>query len=38
VGSFLRVFLLDSKKWRGRITVENEVVTIRRTEDPEIFW
>jgi hypothetical protein len=32
------VFLLDSKRWRGRVTVENEVVTIRHTEDPELSW
>src|SRR5450759_3824687 len=32
------VFLLDSKRWRGRVTVENEVVTIRHKEDPELSW
>jgi hypothetical protein len=32
------VFLLDSKRWRGRVTVEDDVVTIRHAEDPELSW
>jgi hypothetical protein len=32
------VFLLDSKFWRGHVTVEDEVATVRHTEDPQLAW
>lgn len=32
------VFLLDSKRWRGSTTVSGDIVTVRRVEDPDLFY
>ena len=32
------VFLLDSKRWRGSVTVDGDSAVIRRLEDPDILW
>jgi Nuclease-related domain len=32
------VFLLDSKRWRGSVTVEGDSAVVRRLEDPELQW
>ena len=32
------VFLLDSKRWRGSVTVEGDSAVVRRLEDPDLHW
>ena len=32
------VFLLDSKRWRGSVTVDADSAVVRRTEDPDLNW
>ena len=32
------VFLLDSKRWKGSITVEGDSAVVRRLEDPDLHW
>jgi hypothetical protein len=32
------VFLLDSKRWAGEVTVEGDVATVRRLEDPSLSY
>jgi hypothetical protein len=32
------VFLLDSKRWRGSVTVEGDSAVVRRLEDPDLYW
>jgi len=32
------VFLLDSKRWRGSVTVEADSAVVRRLEDPDLHW
>jgi hypothetical protein len=32
------VFLLDSKRWRGSVTVEGDSAVVRRLEDPDLQW
>jgi Nuclease-related domain len=32
------VFLLDSKRWRGSTTVNGDIATVRRVEDPDLFY
>jgi len=32
------VFLLDSKRWRGSVTIEGDSAVIRRMEDPDLHW
>ena len=32
------VFLLDSKRWRGSVSVEGDSAVVRRLEDPDLHW
>jgi len=32
------VFLLDSKRWKGSVTVEGDSAVVRRLEDPDLHW
>jgi hypothetical protein len=32
------VFLLDSKRWRGSTSVSGDIATVRRVEDPDLFY
>jgi hypothetical protein len=32
------VFLLDSKRWRGSVTVEGDSAVVSRREDPDLHW
>jgi len=32
------VFLLDSKRWRGSITVDGDSAVVHRMEDPDLHW
>ena len=32
------VFLLDSKRWRGSVSVEGDWAIVRRLEDPDLHW
>jgi len=32
------VFLLDSKRWKGSVTVEADSAVVRRLEDPDLHW
>lgn len=32
------VFLLDSKRWRGSVTVDGDSAVVRRIEDPDSCW
>ena len=32
------VFLLDSKRWRGSVTVDADSAVVRRMEDPDLNW
>ena len=32
------VFLLDSKRWRGSVTVEGDSAVVRSLEDPDLHW
>ena len=32
------VFLLDSKRWMGSVTVEGDSAVVRRVEDPDLQW
>jgi len=32
------VFLLDSKRWRGSVTVDADSAVVRRIEDPDLNW
>lgn len=32
------VFLLDSKRWRGSVTVQGDSAVVRRLEDPDSHW
>jgi Nuclease-related domain len=32
------VFLLDSKRWRGSVSVEGDSAIVRRLEDPDLHW
>jgi len=32
------VFPLDSKRWRGLVTIEGDSAVVRRKEDPDLHW
>jgi len=32
------VFLLDSKRWRGSVTIEEDSAVVRRVEAPDLYW
>jgi hypothetical protein len=32
------VFLLDSKRWRGSVTVDGDSAVVTRIEDPDLHW